>query len=101
MAGTGRSATGRNDGYASIAKTKHHPASTVKAMRCLHCINYNLRDYPSHAKVGYGRCMAADLAKDGAVFMSISGEVDCDAYSPAKDGIVFKREEWYESRKGR
>lgn len=69
-------------------------------MRCLHCINYNLRDYPSHARVGYGRCMAADLQRDGAVFMSISALVDCDAYSPAKDGVVFKREEWYESRKG-
>jgi hypothetical protein len=44
--------------------------------------------------------MAADLQKDGAVFMSIAAEVDCDGYSPAKDGIVFKREEWYESRKG-
>lgn len=70
-------------------------------MRCLHCINFNMKDHPSHARVGYGRCMAADLQRDGAVFMSISVEVDCDAYSPAKDGIVFKREEWYESRKGR
>jgi hypothetical protein len=51
--------------------------------------------------VGYGRCMAADLQREGAVFMSIIAEVDCDAYSPAKDGVVFKREEWYESRKGR
>lgn len=99
--GTGRSATELNDGYVSTAKIKHHPASTVKAMRCLHCINFNMKDYPSHARVGYGRCMAADLQRDGAVFMSISALVDCDAYSPAKDGIVFKREEWYESRKGR
>jgi hypothetical protein len=101
VAGTGRSATGQSDGYVSTARTNHHPASTVKAMRCLHCINYNMKDYPSHARVGYGRCMAADLQRDGAVFMSVVAEVDCDAYSPAKDGVVFKREEWYESRKGR
>ncbi len=97
---TGRSATGLNDGCAVNVKSASHPASTGKVMRCLHCINYNLRDYPSHAKVGYGRCMAADLQRDGAVFMSIAAQVDCDGYSPAKDGIVFKREEWYESRKG-
>lgn len=101
MAVTGRSATGQNAGSASTAKTKHHQASTGKVMRCLHCINFNMKDHPSHARVGYGRCMAADLSRDGAVFMSITAVVDCDAYSPAKDGIVFKREEWYESRKGR
>ena len=96
---TGRSATRQTDGYADHANSINPQASTGKIMRCLHCINYNLRDYPSHAKVGYGRCMAADLQRDGAVFMSIAADVDCDGYSPAKDGIVFKREEWYESRK--
>ena len=99
--GTGKSATELNDGYVSIAGTVHQKVFTGKAMRCLHCINYNLRDYPAHARVGYGRCMAADLQRYGAVFMSIVAEVDCDAYSPAKDGVVFKREEWYESREGR
>ena len=70
-------------------------------MRCLHCINYNLRDYPAHARLWYGRCMAADLQRDGAVFMSALAEVECDAYSPAKDGIIFKREEWYEGSQNR
>jgi hypothetical protein len=45
--------------------------------------------------------MAADLQRDGAVFMSALAEVECDAYSPAKDGIIFKREEWYEGSQNR
>lgn len=98
--GIGRNVTGQSDGSALTVRTVHHLVFTGRVMRCLHCINYNLRDYPSHARVGYGRCMAADLQRYGAVFMSIIAEVDCDAYSPAKDGVVFKREEWYESRKG-
>jgi hypothetical protein len=70
-------------------------------MRCLHCKNFNLRDYPSHAKVGIGRCMAVDVFKQGAVFVPIQSEFECDKYQQAADNVVAKRKEWNESRKGR
>lgn len=70
-------------------------------MRCLHCSNHNLKDYPSHARVGYGRCMAANLERDGAVFMSVYADVDCNKFRSAKEMVIIKREEWHESRKSR
>lgn len=45
--------------------------------------------------------MAVDVFKQGAVFMPIQSDVECDKYQPAADSIVAKRKEWDESRKGR
>lgn len=69
--------------------------------RCLNCRNFNMRDYPQHVAVGFGRCMAASIERHGAVFMPLRALVDCEQYSTAKEGIIAKRQEWYESRKGR
>lgn len=72
-----------------------------KVMFCLHCVNFNLRDYPAHVRVGFGRCMAANLYSQGAVFMPIRTVHECDKYDPVKDDVLIKRKEWNESRKGR
>lgn len=45
--------------------------------------------------------MAADLERDGAVFMSVYAEVDCNKFRSAKEMVIMKREEWHESRKSR
>jgi hypothetical protein len=70
-------------------------------MKCLNCSRFNLRDYPRHVAVGLGRCMAADLHKNGAVFVGIHSEFECNDYVSAKDTIISKRQEWYASRQGR
>lgn len=70
-------------------------------MKCLKCKNFNLRDYPRHVAVGYGRCMAVDIHKDGAVFVAIHADVECNDYVSAKDVVISKRQEWYASRKSR
>lgn len=70
-------------------------------MRCLHCVNFNLKSYPSHAKVGYGRCMIADIYRQGAVFMSTSADIECDKFKQSKEEIITRRNEWYESGESR
>lgn len=70
-------------------------------MRCLYCKNLNLKDYPSHAKVNLGRCMAVDVYRRGAVFMPLHSDTECDQYQSATEEVIKKRKEWHESRKGR
>jgi hypothetical protein len=45
--------------------------------------------------------MAVDVFKQGAVFVPIQSEFECDKYQQAADNVVAKRKEWNESRKGR
>jgi hypothetical protein len=45
--------------------------------------------------------MAADLERDGAVFVAIHADVECNDYVSAKDVIISKRQEWYASRQSR
>ena len=70
-------------------------------MRCLYCKNLNLKDYPAHAKVNLGRCMAVDVYRRGAVFMPLHTDTECDQYQSATEEVIQKRKEWHESRKGR
>jgi hypothetical protein len=70
-------------------------------MRCLHCKNLNLKDYPAHAKVNLGRCMAVDVYRRGVVFMPLHTDTECDQYRAATEEVIQKRKEWHESRKGR
>lgn len=99
---TGNHAEGQAGGFALTAETGNHQAFTGNNMpHCLNCLNFNMRDHPQHVAVGFGRCTAADIYRQGAVFMPLRSVVECDKYSPAKEGIIAKRQEWYESRKGR
>lgn len=99
---TGNNAEEQAGGYASTVEIESHQAFTENNMpHCLNCLNFNMRDHPQHVAVGFGRCLAADITRQGALFMPLRAVVECSQYSPAKEGIIAKRQEWYESRKGR
>lgn len=59
-------------------------------MNCLHCANLDLKTYPKHSALGWGRCKL-DLP---GVFRSVLFDQVCDKSSPAEESIVRARIEW-------
>jgi hypothetical protein len=57
--------------------------------KCLTCGNLDLQRYPSHARVGFGRCKLETLP---GVFVSIYHQ--CGRHAEADKGVVEKRMEW-------
>jgi hypothetical protein len=64
-------------------------------MICLHCTRLDLRSFPKHSAVGYGRCKAETLP---GVFESISIERQCGKFDQADAETIAKREEWNAKR---
>ena len=64
-------------------------------MKCITCKCIDLKTFPSHAKVGMGRCK---LEKMGGVFESLIYDRVCKDHQPADDGIVSVRVDWLEKR---
>lgn len=64
-------------------------------IRCLECKNIQIKEYPSHAKNGYGRC---SISKDG-IFYSLRILHNCDKFNEAEKEIIDKRIAWHETIK--
>lgn len=59
-------------------------------MKCLHCVNLDLKSYPKHATAGMGRCKAALPG----VFVGIVRDMPCKDFVEASKEIIEKRELW-------
>lgn len=66
-------------------------------VECITCDRLSLRDHPTHAKQGLGRC---SLRKRAGMFVSITYARDCAKHSPASDKTQAARRAWI-AKKGR
>jgi len=64
-------------------------------VNCIKCENINIKDYPSHAKHGYGRCKK----ESNAVFYSLTKLHICVKFNEASKEIIEKRIIWNDSKK--
>ena len=60
---------------------------------CLSCARIDLKTYPTHAKVGLGRCALDNLP---GVFVSFFCRRECSHFLDAAPDIKEKRIEWSE-----
>lgn len=58
---------------------------------CLTCQNLQLKPYPEHVKIGWGRCSK----KDAATFVYIGRNVPCVDYKEEDTEKVKSRREWW------
>jgi hypothetical protein len=65
-------------------------------INCIKCNDIQIKEYPSHAKIGYGRCQR----EEHATFYSLQIMHDCVKFNAAPDDIIEKRIAWHENRKG-
>ena len=66
-------------------------------VECITCDRLALRDHPTHAKQGLGRC---SLRKRAGTFVSISYARDCAKHTQASEKTVTARRAWM-AKKGR
>lgn len=67
-------------------------------VQCITCDRLGLRDHPTHAKQGLGRCAARPRA---GVFVSIAFSRDCAKHAPASEKTVAARRAWMAKKAGR
>ena len=67
-------------------------------VECITCDRLSLRDAPSMARQGLGRC---SLRQRAGVFVSIAFARDCAKHSPASDKTVNARRAWMAKKAGR
>lgn len=67
-------------------------------VECITCDRLGLRDHPTHAKQGLGRC--AVRPKTG-VFVSITYARDCAKHTQASEKTVAARRAWMAKKAGR
>lgn len=63
-------------------------------MICIECKYVSIKPYPSHAKVGLGKCDK----KEFATFYALAKQRDCENYSRTTEAKIQKRINWYEQR---
>lgn len=64
-------------------------------VECITCDRLSLRDAPSMARQGLGRC---SLRKHAGVFVSIAYARDCAKHAPASDKTQAARRAWMAKR---
>ena len=58
-------------------------------MTCLHCTKFNLRDFPSHARIGFGKCT---IEQEKNRFFAMRHE--CKEFTRASPEVIEKRDAW-------
>ena len=58
-------------------------------MTCLHCTKFNLRDSPSHARVGFGKCM---IEQEKYRYFAMHHK--CKEFTKAAQEVIEKRDAW-------
>ncbi len=66
-------------------------------MKCIKCEHIAIKDYPSHAQVGLGRCKKERYA----TFYALMKDHACQMYLETEQEKIEKRIKWYENRPNR
>lgn len=65
-------------------------------VKCLDCINLNLKAYPKHSNTGFGRC---NKETQPGVFESITINRECSMYQQAPAQTMIDRTGWMDGKK--
>lgn len=60
--------------------------------KCLACTGLDLKQHPSHARIGFGRCK---FEQQPGVFVSVGYERECKDYKEAPEAVKRAREVWH------
>ena len=58
-------------------------------MTCLHCTKFNLRDFPAHARIGFGKC-----AIEQEKYRYFATHHKCKEFTPATQKTIEIRDAW-------